>query len=82
MTEHEAESFSNTPDSVQIVETIAEQVGRDPTEVDFTLNDHVNPDALDSLLETRSEGLVVEFTIDNKVVTVTNDGTIEITDEE
>ncbi|UHQ98128.1 hypothetical protein HYG81_21355 (plasmid) [Natrinema zhouii] len=82
MTEHEAETFSNTPNSIQIVETIAEQDGRDPTEVDFTLNDHVDPDALNSLLETGSEGLVVTFTIDDKVVTVAKDGTIEITDEE
>lgn len=83
MTERDAGSNSPSapgPDSIQVIETIADHVGKAPIDVDFTLGDHVDPDALDSLLESSTEELVVAFTIDDLLVTVANDGTIEVRD--
>lgn len=66
------------PDSIQVVETIADYVGKDPIDVDFTLDDYIDPEALDTLLESSTEELVVAFTIDDLLITVANDGTIEV----
>lgn len=83
MSEYKTESCSNaTPDSHQVIETLAEHVDKDPVEVDFTFNDHINPDALDKLLETDTEEVIVEFSVENMSVTVSSDGTIRIDDQE
>ena len=83
MTEHDTGSNSSSstgPNSIQVIETIADYVGKDPIDVDFTLGDYLDPEALDTLLESSTEELVVAFTIDNLLITVANDGTIEVRD--
>lgn len=83
MTEHDTGSRSPstpTPDSVQVIETIADHLDKEPTEVDFTFSDYLDPDALDTLLESTTEDVVVAFTLEGLLVTVANDGTIEVKD--
>lgn len=41
--------------SNRIVEAVCEERGEDPTDVDWVLNDHVDPDALDNLLTGQGE---------------------------
>ncbi|WP_141551729.1 HalOD1 output domain-containing protein [Natrinema sp. CBA1119] len=85
MTEHDTgptTPSAPTPDSVQVIKTIADHLDQDPTEVDFTFSDYLDPDALDSLLESSTEELVVAFTIEDLLVTVANDGTIEVRDHQ
>lgn len=83
MTEHDTGSKSPsapTPDSVQVVETIADHLDKSPTEVDFTFADHLDPDALDRVLESPAKEIVVAFTVEDFLVTVSNDGTIKVED--
>ncbi|RQG92560.1 HalOD1 output domain-containing protein [Natrarchaeobius chitinivorans] len=83
MTERDTGSRSpsaSPPDSVQVVETIADHLETTPLEADFTLAEYVEPDALDTLLESDTEQLVVAFTLEELLVTVANDGTIEVRD--
>lgn len=81
MTERDTGSPSASPpvpDSVQVIERIADHVEKDPTEVDFTFGDYLDPDALDTLLESATSELVIAFTIDELLVTVATDGTIDV----
>lgn len=79
MTERDSRSPSApTPDSVQVIETIADHLDKDPNDVDFTFSDVLDPDALDRLLKSATEDLVVAFTVDGLLVTVATDGTIEV----
>lgn len=71
--------------AVEIAETVAGEVGRDPTSLP-PLHDYVDTDALNSLFEStktsdRRQGRI-EFTYDEHVVTVTFDGDYEISVDE
>ena len=46
--------YGATPPSIAIVNAIAEMEGVSPTEIDFTLYENVDPDALDRHTPTRS----------------------------
>lgn len=83
MTERETNSPSpspSPPNTVQVVETIADHLNTTPTELDFRFAEHVNADAFDKLLESNTDKLVVAFTIEGVLVTVANAGTIEVKD--
>lgn len=80
MTERDTRSTS-PPNSVQIIETIADHLGTEPTDLDFRFGEHLDPDALDTLLESApEEDLVVAFTLEDLLITVANDGTIKVRD--
>lgn len=60
-----AYNWSITSPSIAIVTALATITGVDPTELDSTLHDYVDPDALDTLVRGhRSERITVSFTID------------------
>lgn len=69
--------------SEEVIFTVAETVGRDPTEVE-PLYDVVDPDALDTLLQSwrdapaRSGGRV-EFRMEGCEVTVRANGEVDVT---
>lgn len=69
--------------TVEIVETVAEETGRDPTSLP-PIHDYIDTDALDRLFEStkthdRRQGQI-DFTYSEHVITVTVDGdyTIEV----
>jgi len=68
--------------SVAVVEAIAGRQGVCPTEVDFRLDEHVDPDALDALARharTNAEASwTLEFEVDGHAVTVRSDGRIVV----
>ena len=78
-TEFESRSPSNA-----IVEAIAAIEGARTTDVDFSLFESVNPDALDLLFgessddEESADDVVVEFRVDGYLVQVRSDGTITV----
>lgn len=72
--------YEYTPDrppSLTIVEAIADLEEVDPTELDFTLYDYIQPDALDTLVQSGS--VTVTFTITQYKVHITESGTVRIT---
>lgn len=70
-----------------LVHALAEFADTDVTEMEETLYDRVDPDALDQLFAPRSDGTPrseghVTFTLAGHLVMVTSDGRIEITPRE
>lgn len=64
--------------STAVIELVAEATGRDQTEL-APLYDHVDSDALDSLLTGPSEGdLELSFDYDDVFVRVTGSGVVEV----
>jgi hypothetical protein len=68
----------------RIVETIAAHDGVDPTDVPVPLYDAIDPEALDSLVESydssQADSLVLEFAYDGRSVVVTGDGEVRVSD--
>jgi len=75
-------SSVGSPDSLQIIEALAEHQGVDPLELDFVLGEQIDSEALETVLDADAEALQVTFTIDGMTVSVANDGTITISDTE
>lgn len=71
---------SNTrPPSIAVIEAIAAIKGIDPMDMDSTLYDYIDPDALNQLFLSNDLGdIEVDFTIDQYTLTVRRDGGIEI----
>lgn len=61
---------------VEVIEAIAEADGREPTEVDFTLSDHIDPDVLENLGGMEGGVWSFEFRVSDHYVRLTHDGTI------
>jgi len=72
------DSAGASPDSLQIIEAIAEYEETDPLELDFVLGEHIDPEALETVLNADVEELQVSFTINGVAVSVASDGTIMI----
>ena len=67
------------PPSIAVVETMAKVRGAEPTELDITLYELVDPDALDSLFLGRDVGnLEVRLQVDRHLVTIGGDGSIQV----
>ena len=68
--------------SVDVVEAVADRQGVCPTEVDFRLDEHVDPDALDALCRhARANDDVswsLEFDVAGVSVTVDSDGRVAV----
>lgn len=62
--------------STAIAMALAELEGTPPSLTGFTLADEVDPDALDDLVTT--DGVRVEFTVDDYLVVARGDGTVQI----
>lgn len=71
--------YDDRPPSIAIVEAIASIEGVRSTDVDFSLYDSVDSDALDTLFADGDDGGVVAvFHVSDYVVTVRDDGTITV----
>jgi len=75
-------SIDVSPDSLQIIEALADYRGVDPLELDFALGEQIDPEALETVLDADIEDLQVTFSIDGMTVSIGNDGTIMISDTE
>jgi len=64
--------------TADIVETIAEEEGGDPTELGFSLQNHVDTDALRLMMNHRSSSWTLSFEVEGYDVVVTGDGTVEV----
>lgn len=76
--------YAGRPPSIAIIEAIAAIEGVQSPDVEFTLYERIDPDALDALFadhETDGEaenGVVAEFRVNDYVVNVKPDGTLTI----
>lgn len=67
------------PPSIAVVETMAEVHGVEPTELDVTLYDIVDPDALDAIFLGGTVGdISVRLQVGRHLVTIRGDGSIQI----
>lgn len=71
------EYTAEQPASLSVVEALAALEGVEPTELNFTLYDHIQPQALDTL--TRKDPVAVTFTVDQYTVHIDDSGTVRIT---
>lgn len=65
------------PPSIAIVNALADLEEVHPTELDYTLYDSVQPEALDTLAQ--SGNVEITFTVEQYRVHITESGTIKIT---
>lgn len=68
--------------SMEVIEELSAHLDTDPTELNFTLNDYVDPEALDDVLDSSADEIVVAFSIEDLLITVGNDGVIDIVEQE
>ncbi|USZ73525.1 HalOD1 output domain-containing protein [Natronosalvus halobius] len=74
----------STPASIAVVQAIGAIEGVDPTEapeeLGFTLYDHVDPEALDAMVEdgSRTGGVTIEFSLEGHRVLITDTGLIRV----
>lgn len=83
-TEGRQYDFDGTDPTVAIVQTLADVTGEEPTEVE-SLFDHVDPDALNTLLlSSNGSGHVttVSFTVTDRRVNVGSDGFVVVTESD
>lgn len=73
------------PASIAIVESIAAIEGINPSKVDFSLYESIDPEALDTIFEnsedegeTSDDKIVAEFPVDGYVVQIRNTGKITV----
>lgn len=71
------EYTSEQPPSITVVEAIANLEEVDPTDLDFTLYNHIQPKALDTL--TQSGAVTVTFSLAQYKVHITESNTVRIT---
>lgn len=64
--------------TAEIVEAIAEEEGDDPTDLDFSLQDHIDTDALRLLKKHNSSAWTLMFEVENYEVTLTGDGLVQV----
>lgn len=82
-TERQQYDFEETAPAMAVVQTLADATGEQPTEIE-SLFDHVDPDALNSLLRSSNssnpdEPTTVSFTVSDRHVNVGCDGFIVVT---
>jgi|APHM01.1.fsa_nt_gi hypothetical protein len=63
--------------SISIVQAIAQERGVEPTELGYTLQDHIETDALRLLARSDTETWTLSFDVPDGRVTVTGTGRIE-----
>jgi hypothetical protein len=64
--------------TADIVEAIAEEKGGDPTELGFSLQDHVDTDALRLLMNHHSSSWTLSFNVESHKVIVSGDGSVNV----
>ena len=73
---------SDRPPSIAVIEAVAAIRGLEPLDLDITLYDFVDPDALDRLfLEQKGGDLEVELHLDGFLVTIRSDGHLSIEED-
>lgn len=73
-----------TPASIAVIQAIAAVEDLDPMDVEFTLYDHVQPDALDMLVghESATGNVEISFTIDGYRVRVRDTGEVTVREDD
>jgi hypothetical protein len=64
--------------TADIVEAIAEEEGGDPTELEFSLQDHVETDALRLMMDHHSTSWTLSFEVERYEVVVRGDGSVDV----
>lgn len=67
------------PPSFAIVEMISKVEGVDPMDLDFHLNDYIDPDALNGLFRRHNQGdIEVDLQVNGHLVTIRGDGRLRV----
>lgn len=64
--------------AVSIVKSLADVEGKDPIDLDYTLYDYIDPDALNALMDGTDTDYHLRLQIADHTVTVDNDGFITV----
>ncbi|MFC6887970.1 HalOD1 output domain-containing protein [Halorubrum trueperi] len=72
---------SNLPQSMKVVEAVADELGIDSTEVETPLLEVIDPDALDALFRGQGRSGMVRFSYYGYRVVVQEDGQVVLTDD-
>lgn len=67
--------MSSTP-VVTVVEAVADAKGVDPSELDISLDDHIEPEAITRLADHDDASWTLSFELPEHNVTVTSDGLV------
>jgi hypothetical protein len=63
---------------VEIVEAVAEAKGTDPTDLSYSLQEHIDTEALQLLAAHSGSTWTLSFTLPEHEVTVTSDGVVRV----
>lgn len=63
---------------VEIVEEVAEAKGTDPTDLNYSLEEHIDTEALQLLADHSRSSWTLSFTLPEQEVTVTGDGVVRV----
>lgn len=66
--------------TADIVEAIAEEEDVDPTTLDFSLQEHIDADALGLLVEHPSSSWTIRFDVPGHQVVLSGNGTVQVND--
>lgn len=70
---------NDTPPSLAIIEMISKVEGVDPMDLNFQLNDYVDPDALNGLFRRQNAGdIEVDLQVHGHLVTIRGDGRLRV----
>lgn len=70
------EMKDSNPLSISIIQAISVRENKDPNDLDYTLNDHIDPDILDRLQSNGPRKWSLDFLLDSHHVSVNQDGRI------
>lgn len=72
--------YESQPPAVAIVSAIAAIEDTPPTELDFSLYDSIDPEALNKLVgDSGNTNMMIEFTIDGYEIQIQQNGTLTVT---
>lgn len=63
---------------VEVVEAVAEAKGTDPTDLNYSLEEHIDTEALQLLADHSRSSWTLSFTLPEQEVTVTSDGVVRV----
>lgn len=62
--------------ALKIIKSVAEVENKDPLDLDYRIEDHIDTDAVEALVSHENASFTLTFELPNSEVTVTEDGTV------
>ncbi len=68
--------------TLKIIRAVADERDVEPSALRFALNDHIDPEAIEQLVDHERGSWVLSFELPDCIVTVASDGTVSVDDDE